>query len=435
VAFRALRHRNFRLYLAGQAVSLVGTWLQSVAQSWLVYRLTDSPLLLGLAGFAGQAPVFFLAVVGGTLADRVDKRRLLVGTQAASAACAAALAVLTLSGRVTIVQVFVIAAALGAVNAFDIPTRQAFVAEMVGRDDLPNAIALNSSAVNAARIAGPALAGILVGLVGEGWCFAINAASFGTVILALLTMRLGPRTARRQGGSAASEIREAAAFALAHSPIRDLLLLLGVVSLVGMPYAVLMPVFADRVLGGGAGTMGVLLGAAGVGALAAALALAVRASPRGLGRWVAGSAVGFGVALVAFSLARSLAPACLALLVAGFCLMTQMAASNTLLQVLTPDRLRGRIMAFYSMMFMGMAPFGALGAGAAAARLGAPLTIAVGGLVSIAGGALLAGRLPALREGARQLRAAHEVVAGEPSGAATPAEVVGRVRPETDSAG
>jgi predicted MFS family arabinose efflux permease len=433
VAFQALRHRNFRLYLAGQAVSLVGTWLQSVAQSWLVYRLTDSPLLLGLAGFAGQAPVFFLAVVGGTLADRVDKRRLLVGTQAASAACAAALAVLTLSGRVTIVQVFVIAAALGAVNAFDIPTRQAFVAEMVGRDDLPNAIALNSSAVNAARIAGPALAGILVGLVGEGWCFAINAASFGTVILALLTMRLGPRTARRQGGSAASEIREAAAFALAHSPIRDLLLLLGVVSLVGMPYAVLMPVFADRVLGGGAETMGVLLGAAGVGALAAALALAVRASPRGLGRWVAGSAVGFGVALVAFSLARGLAPACLALLVAGFCLMTQMAASNTLLQVLTPDRLRGRIMAFYSMMFMGMAPFGALGAGAAAARLGAPLTVALGGLVSIAGGGLLAGRLPALRAGARQLLAAHEVVAGEPSGAATPAEVIRRVPPETGS--
>jgi MFS family permease len=433
VVFPALRHRNFRLYLAGQAVSLVGTWLQSVAQSWLVYRLTASPLLLGLTGFAGQAPVFFLAVVGGTVADRVDKRRLLVGTQGASAACAAALAALTLSGHVTIAHVLAIAAALGATNAFDIPTRQAFVVEMVGRADLPNAIALNSSAVNAARIAGPALAGILVGLVGEGWCFAINAASFAAVIVALLSMRLGPRVARREERSAASEIREAAVFALAHPPIRDLLVLLGVVSVVGMPYTVLMPVFADRVLGGGAGTMGVLLGAAGVGALSAALVLAMRASPRGLGRWVAGSAIGFGVALVAFSLARSLALACLALLLAGFCLMTQMAASNTLLQVLTPDALRGRIMAFYSMMFMGMAPFGALGAGAAAARMGAPLTVALGGAVSIAGGALLARRLPALREGARRLLAAHEVVAGEPSGTATPAAVVRRMPPETDS--
>ena len=427
-ALRALRHRNFRLYVGGQAVSLVGTWLQSVAQSWLVYRLTDSPILLGLTGFVGQAPVFFLAPFGGALADRVEKRRLLVGTQAASAGLAATLAALTLSGHVTIAHVFAIAAALGIVNAFDIPTRQAFVVDMVGREDLPNAIALNSSAVNAARIAGPAIAGVLIAAVGEGWCFAANALSFAAVIVALLLMRLERRAARRRSGSPASEIREAAAFVLAHPPIRALLVLLGTVSVVGMPYTVLMPVFADRILGGGARTMGVLLGASGIGALAAALMLALRESPRGLGRWVAASATGFGLALVVFSFTRWIPLASLALLFAGFFLMTQMAASNTLLQVLTPDRLRGRIMAFYSMMFMGMAPFGALGAGAAASRLGAPVTVAIGGGVSVGAGLVFAWRLPALRAGVRALLAAQEVVGGEPAEAATPAQVVGRAQ-------
>jgi len=289
--------------------------------------------------------------------------------------------------------------------------------------------------VNAARIAGPALAGVLVAAVGEGWCFAANALSFAAVIAALLQMRLGPRVARRPHGSPASEIREAARFVLAHPPIRALLVLLGVVSLVGMPYTVLMPVFADRVLGGGARAMGVLLGASGIGALLAALLLASRASARGLGRWVAGAAVGFGVALGVFSFVRWLPLASLTLVFAGFFLMTQMAASNTLLQVLTPDHLRGRVMAFYSMMFMGMAPFGALGAGAFAARLGAPLTVAIGGAVSVAGGLAFAWRLPALRAGARTLLAAQEVVGGEPVEAATPAETLAlagesRTRPE-----
>jgi MFS family permease len=417
--FRALRHRNFRLYLGGQAVSLVGTWLQTVAQSWLVYRLTDSPLLLGLAGFVGQAPVFFLAPLGGALADHVDKRRLLVLTQSSSALLAAVLGALTLSGHVTIGQVLVVATALGVVNAFDIPGRQSFLVEMVTREDLPNAIALNSSAVNSARIVGPAVAGVLVAAVGEGWCFALNAVSFAAVIVALLEIRV----AARRAGAALNPlraIRDALSFVAANPPIRDLLLLLGLVSVVGMPYAVLMPVFADKVLHGGSGTLGLLLGATGVGALAAALLLAARRSARGLGRWVAGSAAGFGVALVAFSLARALPLSFAVLACAGFFMMTQMAASNTLLQVLTPDALRGRIMAFYSMMFMGMAPFGALGAGVAAERLGAPITVAIGGLVSLAGGLGFAWRLPALRAAARPLLAAHEVVGGEPPEAATP---------------
>ena len=417
---RALRHRNFRLFVGGQAVSLVGTWLQAVAQSWLVYRLSDSPLLLGLTGFVGQAPVFFLAPLGGALADRVDRRRVLLATQTASAVLAAALGALTLSGRVTIAQVLTVATLLGAVNAFDIPTRQSFVVEMVSREDLPNAIALNSSAVNAARIVGPAIAGVLVASVGEGWCFVLNALSFAAVIVALALIRVEPRPRASGGPSPLRAVVEALLFVWANPPLRELLLLLGLVSVVGMPYAVLMPLFADRVIGGGAKTLGVLLGATGVGALGAALLLASRDSARGLGRWVAGSAAGFGLALVGFSLARSLPLATGALFVTGFFMMTQMAASNTLLQVLTPDALRGRIMAFYSMMFMGMAPFGALGAGVAADRLGAPLTVAIGGIVSLAGGLLFAWRLPALRVGARALLAAHEMVGGEPAEAATP---------------
>jgi MFS family permease len=391
-----------------------------VAQSWLVYRLTDSALLLGAAGFVGQAPVFFLAPLGGALADRAEKRRLLLFTQSASALLAAALGALTLAGAVRVGHVFVLAGLLGVVNAFDIPTRQSFVVEMVGREDLPNAIALNSSTVNAARIAGPALAGVLVAAVGEGWCFVLNAVSFGAVILALALIRVAPRRPMARG-SAVRDVVEAGRFVWAHPPVRDLLGLLGLVSVVGMPYTVLMPLFADRVLGGGARTMGLLLGASGVGALLAALLLAIRGSARGLGRWVAAAAAGFGAALMAFGSSRSLGLSAVILGLAGFCMMTQMAASNTLLQFLAPDELRGRIMAFYSMMFMGMAPFGALGAGAAAARLGAPLTVALGGLASIGGGLVFAWRLPRLRAGAQVLLATQEVVAGEPAEVAVPA--------------
>jgi predicted MFS family arabinose efflux permease len=261
---------------------------------------------------------------------------------------------------------------------------------------------------------GPAVAGVLVSAIGEGWCFVVNAASFAAVILALLAMRVAPRRDAGAGTGALQAIREALGFVRAHPTLRELLLLLGLVSVVGMPFAVLMPVFADRVLHGGPSALGLLLGATGIGALAAALVLASRRSARGLGRWVAGSAAGFGASLVAFSLARSLSTAVALLVVAGFFMMTQMAASNTLLQVLTPDALRGRIMAFYSMMFMGMAPFGALGAGAAAERLGAPLAVAVGGVVSIAGGLAFAWRLPVLRADARVLRAANEPLSGDP---------------------
>ena len=409
---RALRHRNFRLYISGQLVSLVGTWLQVVAQSWLVYRLTDSPLLLGVAGFVGQAPVFFLAPVGGAVADRVDKRRLLLATQSASAVLAGVLGVLTLAGHVTIGHVLVVAGLLGAVNAMDMPTRQAFVVEMVGREDLANAIALNSTAVNAARVLGPAVAGFVVAAVGEGWCFELNAVSFLAVLIGLALIRTDRRPTLAVRRSALTDVRDAWEFITGHSAVAGILVLLALVSVMGMPYAVLMPVFADRILGGGSRGLGILLGATGIGALAAALVLAAREGSRGLGRWVAAAATGFGLSLVAFSASRSFGLSVAALLACGFFMMTHMAASNTLLQVLTPDALRGRVMAAYSMAFMGMAPFGALGAGVAAARLGAPIAVAIGGVAVVAGGLYFALELPRLRVSARALLAARERPAG-----------------------
>jgi MFS family permease len=285
---------------------------------------------------------------------------------------------------------------------------------MVGREDLPNAIALNSSVVNGGRLIGPAAAGVLVAAFGEGWCFVLNGASYLAVIAALLAMRVPPAPRVPARRSALADMREGAAFVTSTGPIRALLLLLGLVSLVGMPYSVLMPLFADRILGGGAATLGLLMAANGCGALGAAGLLATRRGVRGLGRWVVASAAGFGSGLVLFALSRSLAASMLILLLVGFCMMLQMASSNTLLQTLSPDALRGRVMSAYSMMFMGMAPFGALLAGALAHRIGAPATVATGGVLSVAGAAAFAVRLPGMRAQAREMIAAQEATAGEP---------------------
>ncbi len=298
---RALRHRNFKLFFFGQLLSLPGTWIQMVAQSWLIYRLTDSALLLGLAGFASQFPVFLIAPLGGALADRFSRHRLLIGTQLASAVLALALAALTLSGQVEVWHVFTLASLLGVVNGFDLPARQAFTVQLVGRDDLPNAIALNSSAFNAARLVGPAVAGVLVGAAGEGWCFLLNGVSYVTVLAALLAMRLTPTEKPIHTGSMLAHIVDGVRYVRGHLPIRSLLLLLGMVSLAGMPYAVLMPVFADRILHGGPQGLGILMSCAGGGALVGALLLAARRSPRGLGAWVPWAAFGFGLGLVGFS--------------------------------------------------------------------------------------------------------------------------------------
>ena len=414
LAIRALRSPHYRLFVAGQLISLVGTWMQMVAQSWLIYRLTGSAALLGLLGFAGQIRVFVLAPLGGVIADRVNRHRVLVTTQTTMMMLAAALAALTLGGQVRVWHLFVLASMLGIANAFDIPARQAFVVEMVEREDLMNAIALNSSMVNGARVVGPAVAGLVVAAVGEGWCFFLNAVSYVAVIGALLRMRLPRRPRAAAQVSAWESIVEGFVYSWQTAPVRALLLLLGLVSLMGMPYSVLMPIFADRILDGGPNAYGLLMSASGVGALAGAATLTVRRHIRGLGRWVALSAAGFGASLIAFSFSRTLWLSSLLLVPAGFCMMVEMAASNTLIQAMIPDRLRGRVMAVYSMMFMGMAPLGALIAGALAAPLGAPATVAMGGAVCIVGGLVFGARLPALRGPARELIVAQQPSAGGP---------------------
>jgi MFS family permease len=416
---RALRHRNFQLFFGGQLISLVGTWMQSVAESWLVYRLTGSSLLLGSVGFASQFPVFLVAPLGGIVADRRNRHRVVVATQAASMVLALILATLTLTGLVRIWHIFVLASLLGVVNAFDLPARQSFIVDMVGKEDLMNAIALNSSMFNAARIIGPAIAGILVARIGEGWCFFANGTSYIAVIIGLLLMQapkphyLGAKTSARE------HMIEGFRFVWNTVPIRALLILLGLVSLVAMPYTVLMPIFADRILHGGARGLGILMGATGAGALAGALTLATRKGVRGLGRWIAFSCGGFGLFLVFFAFSQRFWVSAALLLPVGFCMMLQMSSSNTLIQAMVPDHLRGRVMAMYAMVFMGLAPFGAFFGGALAERLGAPRTVAMGAVAAMGGSLIFGLHLPKIRVEARRLIIAQTAVGGEPSQEAT----------------
>jgi MFS family permease len=391
-----------------------------VAESWLVFRLTGSSTLLGVSAFAAQIPVFLLAPIGGTVADRFDRHRIIVITQTAAMVLSLILAVLTLTGVVRVWHVFALGACLGVVNAFDIPARQVFVVDLVGREDLVNAIALNSSLVNGARVIGPSIAGLTVAAVGEGWCFLLNSLSYVAVLWSLLMMRVPKASPPSERRSARRDMIEGFRFVIRTAPVRALLLLLGIVSFAGMPYAVLMPIFAESILHGGARGLGILMGASGLGALAGTLTLATRSGVRGLGRWVVSGAAAFGGALVLFSLSRTFWLSALLLVPAGAAMMVQMASSNTLIQAMVPDALRGRVMAVYSMMFMGMAPFGSLFAGALAARIGAPKTIAIGGLVCVGAAAIFAQRVPALRVEARQLIVAQGLAGGDP-----PAEVTG----------
>lgn len=424
-ALRALRHRNYQLFFSGQLISLIGTWMDQVAESWLVYRLTGSALLLGTVAFASQIPVFLLAPVGGMVADRHNRRTILVITQSCMMVLAFILAGLTLSHRITVWELMVLAGLLGVVNAFDIPARQAFLVDMVSRNDLVNAIALNSSMFNGARVVGPAVAGIVVAAIGEGWCFFANAVSFIAVITGLLMMTIDrPRLSIE--GSPLQNVVEGFKFVIQNGPVHALMILLGLVSFTAMPYAVLMPIFAEQILHGGPKALGLLMGCSGVGALCGAVTLAMKKSIRGLGRWVAVACSSFGVALVAFSFSRHLWLSALLLVPAGFSVMVQMASSNTLVQSMVPDQLRGRVMAVYSMMFMGMAPFGALLAGSVAHKIGAPWTVAMGGLVAVAGGIIFGLRWPALRPAAREL-----VIAQQMTGGAPPQEITGRVFTKT----
>jgi MFS family permease len=413
-SFRALRHRNFQLFFAGQFISLTGTWMQSVAQSWLVYRLTGSVVLLGLIGFASQIPVFILTPIGGATADRYNRHKILLITQSAAMFFAFVLAILTLTERVQIWHLFVLASCFGIANAFDIPTRQAFAVDMVGKEDLINAIALNSSMFNGARIVGPAIAGILVSAVGEGWCFFGNAVSYIAVLTGLLMMKITPEIRPRKGSTFAN-IAEGFGYVIKTKPILSLLLLLGLVSLMGMPYAVLMPIFADQILGGGSSTLGFLMGASGIGALTAALVLASRKHVFGLGRWVVGACGAFGVAIILFSASRNFYLSALLLVPAGFSMMTQMSSSNTLIQAMIPDELRGRVMSVYSMMFMGLAPIGALLAGSLAGLIGAPETVALGGACCVIGAIVFALRFSHLEKEGRRMIVSMQMTGGEPA--------------------
>jgi len=386
---RSFRHRNFRLFFAGQFISLIGTWMQSVAVSWLVYRLTGSSLALGVVGFVSYLPVFVFGLWGGYVADRGNKRAILVVTQAAAMVQALALAALDFSGTATVWQVGGLAMVLGIINAVDMPTRQSFVVEMVGKDDLHNAIALNSSMFNSARVLGPALAGVLVAAVGEGWCFLGNGLSYLAVIAGLLLMRLPPAPKRAGRGRMMSHVAEGLVYAWRDRPMRAILAGLCITSLFGASYMVLMPIFVDAVLGMGARGLGFIMAATGVGSVAAALLLAIKQESRGLGRLRVLAGLGFGLALVAFAFSRAFWLSLLLAPVLGFCLILFFAAANTLLQLRSPDAMRGRVMALYSITLVGMAPFGSLFAGSVSSLLGAPLTVGLAGGICLVGVGLL----------------------------------------------
>ena len=415
--WRSLRHRNYRLYLTGQLVSVCGTWMQQVAQSWLVYRLTGSATLLGIVGFATQIPVFGLGPIAGVIIDRYSPHRVTVLTQSAALVQALLLSLLTLMGWVQPAHIILLGFVLGIVNAFDMPARQALVNQMVDAKDLSNAVALNSSMINAARIVGPGLAGIVVARVGEGACFTINAVSYLAVIMALLAMKLPKKSdeSARQF-SIAHSLVEGLRYTLATVPIRDVLLLLGLVGFMGMPYMTLMPVFAAEIHKSGADALGLMLGAVGFGALIGALFLAQRATVLGLGRIIVIATLGFGLGLIVFTVSRVFWLSLVILMGVGFGWMVLIAASNTALQTLADNEMRGRVMSLFSMMLVGMAPFGSLLAGWLADRVGAPLVVATGGAFCAVAGVIFARELPRLRAAARPILVARGIIVDPTAG-------------------
>ena len=401
---RALQHRNYRLFFSGQTVSLVGTWITRIATSWLVYRLSGSVFLLGVVGFFGQIPTLILAPFAGVLVDRMDRHRILVVTQFLSMLQSVGLAVLTFSGIITVADVLMLQVAQGIINAFDTPARQAFVVEMVeDRADLPNAIALNSSMVNASRVIGPSIGGLIIAAVGEGWCFTIDAVSYLAVIASLLAMRIVKLEKTRPDTHVWEELRNGFQYVTRFVPVRESLLLLALVGTMGMPYTVLMPAIAAGVLHGGPHTLGYLMTASGLGALGGALYLASRTSVLGLGRAIVVATITFGAALVAFSLSRVLWLSLLLMPFVGGGMMVEMASTNTIIQTIVDDQMRGRVMAFYTMAFLGTAPLGSLLAGFVADHIGPMKTIMLGGASCIIAGAVFAWRLPTLRAHVRPI--------------------------------
>jgi MFS family permease len=385
-AWRALRNRNFRLFFVGQSISVTGTWMTRLATSWLVFRLTHSALLLGIVSFAGQIISFALGPFAGVWVERLDRRKLLVWTQAAAAVQSLALAGLTLAQVITLREIIALTALQGLINAFDMPARQSFLVQMVDdRNDLSNAIAINSSMGNGARLVGPAIAGLVMGAFGEGWCFLMDGLSYFAVIASLLMMRIRTEESRRHSAGMLAQMREGWDYVRTFRPIRTILLLFSLISLMGYPYGVLLPIFAAQVLHGGAATLGWLTGASGIGALVSALSLAVRKSVVGLARMLQVAAAMLGGALILFGLSHTLWLSLVLMVFAGFGLMQGAAASNTIIQSLVPEGKRARAMSYYTMAFFGAAPFGSLLAGALAHRFGAPHTVILTGLFCIAG--------------------------------------------------
>jgi MFS family permease len=384
--WRALRHRNYRLFFTGQSISLIGTWMTRIATSWLVYKLTKSPLLLGVVAFAGQIPTFLFAPIAGVWVDRLDRRRVLVVTQILAMLQSLALAVLTLSGHINIPEVIGLGAFQGLINAFDMPGRQAFLVQMVeDKADLGNAIALNSSMVNMARLLGPSLAGAVIALFGTGYCFLIDGLSYLPVIASLLMMRLKPWLLPHGTASMFQQLKEGWTYVANSTPIRTIFLLFAVISLMGWPFTVLMPVFALKILNGGPHTYGFLMGAVGIGALISAYSLAVRSTVRGLTKMIPISSALFGAGLIVFGLSRNFWLSLVVLSFCGFGMMQQMAASMTIVQTIVEESKRGRVMSYSTVALVGMAPFGGLLAGTLASAIGAPKTVIVSGACCLLG--------------------------------------------------
>ncbi|HEY2458248.1 MAG TPA: MFS transporter [Candidatus Acidoferrum sp.] len=398
-AWRALRNRNFKLFFAGQTISLVGTWMTRLATSWLVYRLTHSALLLGVVSFSGQIVAFLLGPFAGVWVERLNRRKLLVWTQALAAVQSLALAALTLAHVINLWEIIALMAFQGLINAFDMPGRQSFLVQMVeDRNDLSNAIAINSSMANGARLIGPAIAGLVIAVAGEGWCFLIDGVSYFAVIASLLMMRIKPLDLRRNASSMLEQMREGWEYVRTFRPIRTILLIFALLSLMGWPYSVLLPVFAGQVLHGGAHTLGWLTGASGVGALISALSLAVRKSVVGLTRMVQIAAAILGTSLILFGLSHVLWLSLVLMVFVGFGLMQGASVSNTVIQSLVPEDKRARVMGYYTMAFFGAAPFGSLLAGALAHRIGAPYTVMVTGAFCVAGAVWFSFELPKMKE-------------------------------------
>ncbi|MFB3925703.1 MAG: MFS transporter [Syntrophales bacterium] len=401
---RALHHRNYRLFFGGQGISLIGTWMQQIAMSWLVYRLTNSALLLGIVGFSTQIPVFLFASIAGVYADRWNRYRILVVTQTLSMIQALILSFLTLTGAIHVWYIIVLGIFLGVINAFDAPARQSFVIELIEKtEDLGNAIALNSLMFNGARLIGPAVAGLLIGLLGEGVCFLINGISFLGIIIALLAMKIPKKKRIVRTSHVWQDFREGYSYAFGFAPIRYILLQLGLMSFMGMSYVVLMPIFARDVLHGGPHTLGFLMTASGLGALAGSIYLASRQTILGLGRLIVCASAVFGVGLIAFSLSKILILSLSMMLIAGFGMIVQMASSNTILQNIVEEDKRGRVMSIYAMAFIGMAPLGNLFAGSLASWIGAPNTLIVSGAACIIGSLIFAVNLPQIRKEVRPI--------------------------------